>query len=176
MKCPAPARVFVPACPTDQDSPFDPSMRDSDIHAALRILGQEVRQWQEPVLGVVARESRDPFQILIACVLSLRTKDQTTTDASRRLFALASTPSTMRRLSRRRIEAAIYPVGFYRTKAKHIREICRRLLERYGGSVPGAVVEILTLSGGGRRRAQLVGTAVVGECGGWGGIQRDPTS
>ena len=118
-------------------------MRDSEIHAALRILGQEVRQWQEPVLGVVARESRDPFQILIACVLSLRTKDQTTTDASRRLFALASTPSTMRRLSRRRIEAAIYPVGFYRTKAKHIREICRRLLERYGGSVPDSIEELL---------------------------------
>src|SRR5437870_7845645 len=140
-------------------------MRDSEIHAALRILGQEVRQWQEPVLGVVARESRDPFQILIACVLSLRTKDQTTTDASRRLFALASTPSTMRRLSRRRIEAAIYPVGFYRTKAKHIREICRRLLERYGGSVPDSVEELLTLPGRGRKTANLVVTVGYGKPG-----------
>src|SRR5206468_12415219 len=140
-------------------------MRDSEIHAALRILGQEVRQWQEPVLGVVARESRDPFQILIACVLSLRTKDQTTTDASRRLFALASTPSTMRRLSRRRIEAAIYPVGFYRTKAKHIREICRRLLERYGGSVPDSIEELLTLPGVGRKTANLVVTIGYGKPG-----------
>lgn len=140
-------------------------MRDSEIHAALRILGQEVRQWQEPVLGVVARESRDPFQILIACVLSLRTKDQTTTEASRRLFALASTPSTMRRLPRRRIEAAIYPVGFYRTKAKHIREICRRLLERYGGSVPDSIEELLTLPGVGRKTANLVVTVGYGKPG-----------
>lgn len=140
-------------------------MRDSEIHSALRVLRQEVPQWQEPVLGVVAKESRDPFQILIACVLSLRTKDQTTTEASRRLFALASTPSTMQRLSRRRIESAIYPVGFYRTKAKQIREISRRLLGRYGGAVPDSIEELLTLPGVGRKTANLVVTVGYGKPG-----------
>ena len=140
-------------------------MRDSDIHAALRILRREVREWQEPVVGVVAKESRDPFRILIACLLSLRTKDRTTTEASRRLFALASTPSSMLRLSRRRIETAIYPVGFYRTKAKQIRKICRRLLTEYGGRVPDSIEELLTLQGVGRKTANLVVTVGYGKPG-----------
>ena len=140
-------------------------MRDSDIHAALRILRREVRQWQEPVVGVVAKESRDPFRILIACVLSLRTKDHTTTEASRRLFALAFTPSSMLRLSRRRIETAIYPVGFYRTKARQIREICRHLLTEYGGRVPDSIEELLTLQGVGRKTANLVVTVGFGKPG-----------
>ena len=67
-------------------------MRPSQIHPAIRILRKEIKQWQEPIVGVVAKESRDPFCVLIACVLSLRTKDKTTAEASRRLFALARTP------------------------------------------------------------------------------------
>ncbi|TAJ22463.1 MAG: endonuclease III [Nitrospirae bacterium] len=133
-------------------------MRAKDIPPALRILRREVRQWQEPVVGVVARESRDPFRILIACVLSLRTKDRTTAEASHRLFTLASTPSSMLKLPVSRIERAIYPVGFYRTKAKQIREICRRLLETYGGRVPDTIDALLTLKGVGRKTANLVVT------------------
>lgn len=133
-------------------------MHATEIHAAIRLLRREVRRWQEPVVGVVARASRDPFQILIACVLSLRTKDKTTAEASQRLFALASDPAAMVRLPLRRIEAAIYPVGFYRTKAKQIREICRRLLDVYGGSVPDEIDALLTLKGVGRKTANLVVT------------------
>ncbi len=133
-------------------------MHAMEIHAAIRLLRREVRRWQEPVVGVVARASRDPFQILIACVLSLRTKDKTTAEASQRLFALASSPATMVRLPLRRIETAIYPVGFYRTKAKQIREICRRLLDVYGGSVPDEIDALLTLKGVGRKTANLVVT------------------
>ncbi len=133
-------------------------MRATEIHAAIRLLRLEVQQWQEPVVGMVARESRDPFRILIACVLSLRTKDRTTADASQRLFALASDPATMARLPLRRIETAIYPVGFYRTKAKQIREICRRLLDVYGGLVPDEIDELVTLKGVGRKTANLVVT------------------
>ena len=133
-------------------------MQTSDIHAAIRVLRREVRRWQEPVVGVVARESQDPFRILIACVLSLRTKDRTTAEASRRLFALATKPAAMRRLPLPRIERAIYPVGFYRTKAKQIREICRRLLEAYAGLVPDSIDELLTLPGVGRKTANLVVT------------------
>ncbi len=140
-------------------------MRETDIQATLRILRREVSQWQEPVVGVVAKESSDPFRILIACVLSLRTKDQTTAEASRRLFSLASDPSNMLRLSPRRIERAIYPVGFYRTKAKQIHEICRRLLTEYDGRVPDSLEELLTLKGVGRKTANLVVTVGFGKPG-----------
>jgi endonuclease-3 len=133
-------------------------MQASDIHAAIPILRREVRRWQEPVVGVVARESRDPFRILIACVLSLRTKDRTTGEASRRLFKLATGPAAMLRLPPRAIQEAIYPVGFYRTKTKQIREICRRLLDDFAGRVPDSIEELLTLKGVGRKTANLVVT------------------
>jgi endonuclease III len=133
-------------------------MRASDIHAVIQVLKREVRRWREPVVGVVAKQSRDPFRILIACVLSLRTKDQTTAEASRRLFALARTPASLLKLPRRRIEKAIYPVGFYRTKARQIQAISRRLLDSYGGRVPDSIDELLTLKGVGRKTANLVVT------------------
>ncbi|HET8721691.1 MAG TPA: endonuclease III [Nitrospira sp.] len=134
-------------------------MREDQIHSAIRILRREVRRWQEPVVGVVARESdRDPFRILISCLLSLRTKDKTTSEASARLFALGRTPFGLLKLSRRRIERAIYPVGFYRTKAKAIHAICRRLLAVYDGKVPQSIDELTTLPGVGRKTANLVVT------------------
>ena len=134
-------------------------MREDQIHAAIKILRREIRQWQEPVVGVVARESaRDPFRILISCLLSLRTKDKTTSEASARLFALAYTPAGLLKLSQRRIERAIYPVGFYRTKAKAIHAICRRLLQVYEGKVPQSIDELITLAGVGRKTANLVVT------------------
>lgn len=134
-------------------------MREDQIHSAIRILRREVRRWQEPVVGVVARESaRDPFRILISCLLSLRTKDKTTSEASARLFVLGRTPVGLLKLSRRRIERAIYPVGFYRTKAKAIHAICRRLLAVYEGKVPQSIDELTTLPGVGRKTANLVVT------------------
>jgi len=134
-------------------------MRQNQIHAAIRIVRREVRQWKEPVVGVVARESdRDPFRILISCLLSLRTKDKTTSEAGARLFALAHTPATLLKLPLKKIERAIYPVGFYRTKARSIHQICRRLLEVYGGIVPDSIDELMTLSGVGRKTANLVVT------------------
>lgn len=133
-------------------------MRDSDIHAVVSEVKKTIRRWEEPVLGVVARETRDPFRILIACVLSLRTKDQTTADASQRLFRLADTPESMRALSVKAIEKAIYPVGFYKNKAKQIRAICQSLLTDFEGQVPDTIEELLTLKGVGRKTANLVVT------------------
>ena len=141
-------------------------MRQDHITAALRIVKREIRQWEEPVLGVVARESnRDPFRILISCLLSLRTKDKTTGEASARLYALAHQPATMLTIPLRQIEQAIYPVCFYRTKAKSIHAICRRLLEVYGGAVPESIEELVTLSGVGRKTANLVVTVAFGKPG-----------
>lgn len=131
-------------------------MRTEEIHAALRILRREVQQWQEPVVGVVAKESRDPFRILISCVLSLRTRDQTTAEASRRLFSLASTPQALIELPLFKIQRAIYPVGFFRTKSKQLHSMCRRILDIYEGRVPDSIDELLTLPGVGRKTANLV--------------------
>jgi endonuclease III len=141
-------------------------MRQDQIHAALRIVRREIRQWHEPVVGVVARESaRDPFRILISCLLSLRTKDKTTSEASAHLFRLAHTPDALLKLPLKRIEKAIYPVGFYRTKAKAIHQICRRLIESYGGIVPDSIDELITLPGVGRKTANLVVTVGYGKPG-----------
>ena len=99
-------------------------MRQEQIHAAVRIVKREIRRWQEPVVGVVAKEfNRDPFLILISTVLSLRTKDKTTREAGDRLFAFARTPATMLQLPLKKIDQAIDTVGVYRTKAKSIHEI-----------------------------------------------------
>lgn len=133
-------------------------MRDEQIHAAVRIVKKTIRQWEEPVVGVVARESHDPFRILIACLLSLRTKDHTTAEASQRLFALADTPALMLTLPLKQVERAIYPVGFYKTKTKQILSICQSLLDDFGGQVPDSLDDLLTLKGVGRKTANLVVT------------------
>lgn len=133
-------------------------MNNKSIHRTIRILRREVKKWQTPIVTEVAESSHSPFQILISCILSLRTQDATTARASRRLFALADTPEKMLRLSTRKIEKAIFPVGFYRTKAKNIREICRALIEEYSGVVPNEIDELLKLKGVGRKTANLVVT------------------
>jgi endonuclease-3 len=106
----------------------------------------------------LADETGHPFRVLIACLLSLRTQDSTTGPAAARLFALADTPAPMLTLTPRQIEHAIYPVGFYRTKARVIRRICADLLARFGGNVPDEIDDLLTLDGVGRKTANLVVT------------------
>jgi len=104
-------------------------MRGFDIHKAIEILEREYPKWREPVVTEMARKKRDPFKVLISCILSLRTQDKTTKEAYHRLFSLAQTPLEMSRLSEEEIAQTIYPVGFYRNKARHIKEICRIIQE-----------------------------------------------
>ena len=119
--------------------------------------------WDTTALAAVARETaRDPFRILIGCLLSLRTKDETTGPASARLFALADTPTGILALPARTIERAIFPVGFYRTKARVIERVCRTLVERFGGQVPSDLNALLELHGVGRKTANLVVTYAFG--------------
>ena len=126
-------------------------------------LRAKVPEWNPTALAEVADETeRDPFRILIACLLSLRTKDETTGPAAERLFALASTPHDMLRLTPRQIERAVFPVGFYRTKARVILGVCRDLLARFGGKVPDDLEALLTLKGVGRKTANLVVTVGFG--------------
>lgn len=133
-------------------------MKDSEIHHVHRLVKKAIVQWQEPVVGVIAHESHDPFRILIACVLSLRTKDQTTAEAAERLFKRADTPISVLSIPLRQLEKIIYPVGFYRNKAKQIHQICQSILQNFAGKVPSTIEELLTLNGVGRKTANLVVT------------------
>jgi endonuclease-3 len=99
-----------------------------------------------------------PFRVLVSCILSLRTKDETTYPATERLFARAKDPAGMLRLREATIAKLIYPVGFYRRKAAQIRAISRILLERHGGAVPRTIEELLELPGVGRKTANLTVT------------------
>jgi len=109
-----------------------------------------------PSVSDLARRDRDPFRILISTIISLRTKDDVTQAASERLFALTDTPRALARLDARRVERAIFPAGFYRTKARTLREISKRLVDEYGGRVPDTIEELLTFKGVGRKTAALV--------------------
>jgi endonuclease-3 len=109
-----------------------------------------------PSVSKIARQRRDPFRILVSTVISLRTKDEVTDAAARRLFALADTPKELEKLPLRKIEKAIYPAGFYKTKARTLKEIARRLQKENGGRVPDSVDQLLELKGVGRKTATLV--------------------
>ena len=122
----------------------------------IRLLEQELVKRELPIVTKLAEEHRDPFEILISTLLSLRTKDEVTAAATERLFSLASTPAEMLRLSEAEIQRAIYPVGFYRNKAETIRHVCRELIERFQSRVPDSIEELLTLKGVGRKTANLV--------------------
>lgn len=133
-------------------------MKNNEIHETIQILRKEIRQWKTPIVTIVADESRNPFHVLISCILSLRTKDETTALAFGRLHKKAKTPKTILNLTEEEIADLIYPVGFYRQKAKTIREICQKLLDEYLGQVPDEIDELLKFKGVGRKTANLVVT------------------
>lgn len=108
-----------------------------------------------PSVSIIAEREHDPFRVLIATLISLRTKDEVTLAASQRLFALAGDPHAMACLSEQAIQEAIYPAGFYKTKAKNIRLISLRLIEQYEGRVPDTQHELLALPGVGIKTANL---------------------
>jgi len=134
-------------------------MKDRDIHTVMRLLEAEMRQFGLPPVSAMAEEAIvDPFKILVSTIISARTKDEVTGPATERLFALADSPGNMSRLSEERIEKAIFPAGFYHTKAKAIRKTSQELVERFGSLVPDTIEELLTLPGVGRKTANLVVT------------------
>jgi endonuclease-3 len=130
-------------------------VRDHDISRVLGAIGRANRAFVVPAVTQVAAR-RDPFAVLVSTVLSLRTKDDVTAAASARLLARAPGPAALLRLPAPRIERLIFPVGFYRVKARHLRAIARLLLERHGGRVPADLDPLLELPGVGRKTANLV--------------------
>lgn len=130
-------------------------MRPEEIHQVVRILKKEIRQWPLPAIGHYVET---PFTTLISCILSLRTQDKTTNAASGRIFEIANTPKKMLATPVDVIQKAIYPVSFYRVKARTIHKICDQLLTRFGGEVPSGLDELLDLPGVGRKTANIVVT------------------
>ncbi len=132
------------------------------IHDVVRLLRKEVRQWPLPAIGHYVET---PFTTLISCILSLRTQDRTTNAASERLFAIASTPKGMLATPVDVIEKAIYPVSFYRVKARTLHRISEQLLSRFRGQVPSRLEDLLELPGVGRKTANIVVTLAFGKAG-----------
>jgi endonuclease-3 len=110
----------------------------------------------DPSVSTVAAEYRDPFRILISTVISLRTKDQVTTEAGARLFSRASTPASVAALETEDIAGLIFPAGFYNTKARNIKDIARTIAVDFDGVVPRTREALLELPGVGRKTANLV--------------------
>ncbi len=122
----------------------------------MPILKREAAQLTVPVVGIIAQKTNDPFHVLISCILSLRTRDQVTDEASSRLFQLAQTPNQMVALTTNQIEKAIYPASFYRNKSRQIVALSHQLLENHAGTVPATLSDLLALPGVGRKTANLV--------------------
>lgn len=128
------------------------------IDKVVQSVRRTIFAWEPAVVGKIAEESRDPFRVLISCILSQQTKDHVTGGASERLYRLADRPDTMLKLSEPQIARAIYPVSFYKTKARTIRQVCRVLLTQFAGRVPDTIETLLSLNGVGRKTANLVVT------------------
>jgi endonuclease-3 len=122
----------------------------------VRRLREHLADVEPPVVTLIAQQARDPFRVLVSTMLSARTRDDVTARASARLFAAAAVPAAIAALKVRRLERLIFPVGFYRTKARNLKEACRVLVERWGGRVPDSIEELVELPGVGRKTANLV--------------------
>jgi len=127
-----------------------------NIDKAISLVKKEVARYQVPVVDLIAVQTEDPFKVLVATILSARTKDEVTAKASKRLFDCAKTPQELAALSLSQLEKLIYPVGFYKNKAKYLKALPDVLLENFNNEVPHSIEELLKLPGVGRKTANLV--------------------
>ena len=134
-------------------------MKDSDIHDVIAILRKSAKEWQPALIDDMGQQERQPYKVLIGTLLSLRTKDTLTAQVMPKLFAVADNPYDMVRHSAEAIAKIIYPVGFYRNKAKSILATSQKLIDEYEGQVPDDLDKLLELPGVGRKTANLVLTA-----------------
>ena len=131
--------------------------RTAQIEDGMRRLARAISGLELPAVEKISETRREnAFHVLIGTMLSARTQDATTLAASTRLFEAAATPRAMAALTVRKIERLIYPVSFYRHKARHVKATCRLLLDRFGGKVPSTMQDLLVLPGVGRKTANLV--------------------
>ncbi len=130
--------------------------KDFPFDEVMNILKIEVKKWHVPVVTLIALQDKDPFKVFMSTIISLRTKDEVTIEASKKLFAILGKPSDIYNVSLSEIEKAIYPAGFYKRKAIQIRDICLRLVKEFDGVVPKNLDVLLTFKGVGRKTANLV--------------------
>lgn len=133
-----------------------------NLETVISILQAETAQWGVPIVTEIKHLTNSPFKVLISCILSLRTKDEVTAQASARLYKLGNTPEELRQVAVADIAQAIYPVGFYHNKAQQISDISERLVVEFAGKVPPDIDTLLTFKGVGRKTANLVVTVGFG--------------
>jgi len=131
-------------------------MKKVDIDKIYNILKKESKNFKVPVIDLIQMQYKDPFKVLVGTILSARTKDEVTMNASKRLFKLVKKVNDLDKLSQNQIEKLIYPVGFYKTKAKHLKELPGVLQAKFNGVIPDTVEELIELPGVGRKTANLV--------------------
>jgi endonuclease-3 len=159
----SPGSASVPlACGQDARAPRSlfsvqkPNQYNAAIHQVVATLQDAMEAYPRPLVDGMAAEQQSPFRVLVATILSLRTKDTLTAQVAPQLFAIAATPTAMLEMSEEELASQIYPVGFYRNKARTIRKICTILIEQHGGGVPDTLPALLALPGVGRKTANLV--------------------
>jgi endonuclease III len=131
-------------------------VKQADLPAVDRVLKRAYAKRHAPVIDLVKARTRDPFKILVSTILSARTRDEMTAAVSRRLFCTVRRPADLERMSRRALEKLIFPIGFYRTKARHLQALPGVLRREFGGVLPRTVEELCRLPGVGRKTANLV--------------------
>jgi endonuclease III len=131
-------------------------MKVSDIPSVNRILKREYEKHEAPVVELTKSRTDDPFQILVTTILSSRTKDETTAQVSERLFRTVKKPRDFDRLSVPQLEKLIFPIGFYHTKARHLKQLPGALNALFDGRIPDRIEDLVQLPGVGRKVANLV--------------------
>ena len=147
------------------EMPDNKLLDSAQIAHVIKLLKIAMRDLPDPSVTLVGKKFKSPFLVLISCLLSLRTRDETTLPACERLFARADTMQGMLKISVSELQKLIYPVGFYKTKALRIHDICEDLIHRFSGQVPDDLEQLLTLKGVGRKTANLVLTEGFGKAG-----------
>lgn len=131
-------------------------MRREDLPAVLQILEREYPKWNAPIVKLIAQKRKDPFIALVCALLSTRTRDETTAEVCRKLLEKIKDPYDLLEIGLQELQNLIYPVGFYRNKARHLKELARQLIEEFGGRVPDRLEDLLKLKGVGRKVANIV--------------------
>ncbi len=131
-------------------------MKKRDVPKVLEILNKEYQKWEAPVVTLIAQHTNDPFRVLVSALISTRTRDETTAEVCKRLFERIKNPYDLIEIPTEELEKLLYPVGFYRVKARHLKELGKELVEKFGGKVPSNLEDLLSLKGVGRKVANLV--------------------
>lgn len=131
-------------------------MKNVDINAIYRILSKEVKKYKVPVVDLIEIQTQDPFKVLVATILSARTKDETTAKVCEKLFLGIKNFEDLEKLSEKEIQGLIYPVGFYKNKTKHLKKLPAVIKDEFNGKIPEDIDDLLKLPGVGRKTANLV--------------------